>query len=196
MGAIDAPEGGMERVAIAPAQPVLIVVNGLPGSGKSTVARGIAGRLARAAVVEGDFLQHEMTVTGLVGPGEEPAAESDRQLDLRWRNIASLARNFTDEGFSVVVDSLTIPSLLDGLRAATAPLPLGYVHLEPDRAVGLRRDEERGTKRIGDQFDYVAAWMEPLRGLGTWIDSSSQTVDETVDAAVAGLREQGILPGA
>lgn len=165
----------------------IILVNGLPGAGKSTVARELARRLERSAVLEGDYLQHHMTVSGIVGPGDEPAEEADRQLALRWRNLAALACNFFDEGFTVVVDSLVIPSLLADFRGATAPRPLAYVHLEPDRAVRLERDAARGYKRIGDRYDYIAAEFEPLRGLGTWIDSTQQTPAQTVDAILAAL---------
>ncbi|WP_052465913.1 AAA family ATPase [Mobilicoccus massiliensis] len=167
--------------------PLIVLVNGLPGSGKTTVAAGLAARLSRAAVVEGDHLQHGMTVSGCVGPGEEPADESWTQLDLRWRNIAALATNFYDAGFSVVVDSLVIPSLLHDLRSALGTRPLAYVHLDPARSVGLARDAARGTKRIGDRFDWVAAEFEPLRELGVWIDSTEQSPRQTVDAAYDAL---------
>lgn len=165
----------------------IVVIGGLPGSGKSTVARGLARRLERSAVVEGDYLQHHMTVRGLVGPGDEPSAEAERQLDLRWKNLAAVAANFHDEGFTTIVDSLVIPRLLAGFRAAVAPRLVAYVHLDPDRATGLDRDAGRGAKRIGDRYDYVAAEFGPLREAGPWIDSTHQTPEETVAAVAAAL---------
>lgn len=167
--------------------PLIVLVNGLPGSGKSTVSRHLAGRLPRAAWLEGDHLQHVMTVSGCVGPGEEPEAESRRQLDLRWRNLAALTSNFLGEDFTVIVDSLLIPSLLGRFRELVGDVPLAYIHLDPDRAVGLARDAARGHKRIGDRFDWVAAEFEAFRGSGAWIDSTDHTVEQTVAAAHAAL---------
>lgn len=168
--------------------PLVVCVNGLPGSGKSTVARGLAARFERGAWLEGDLLQHMFTVAGCVDPGVGDD-ESVRQLHLRWDNLAALTRNFTAAGFDVVVDSLLIPSLWERFCAAVAPLEVRYVHLEPERAVGLARDAARGYKRIGDAYDYVAAEFEAFRGMGTWIDSTQQTPEETVAVAWEALRE-------
>lgn len=173
--------------------PLIVLVNGLPGSGKSTLARALAARFDRAAVVAGDYLQHEMTVSGLVGPDEEPVDEATRQLALRWRNIAALASHFHDDDFTVVVDSLVVPHLLDGFRAATAGRPLAYLHLCPDRAIGLARDAARGDRSVGDRYDWVEAQFGPLRGLGVWIDNAHQSIDETTDAAYRAIASGAAL---
>ena len=52
--------------AHVPEQPVVILVVGVPGAGKSTVARALAERPARAACAAGDLVQHHFTVAGLV----------------------------------------------------------------------------------------------------------------------------------
>ncbi|GAB47751.1 hypothetical protein MOPEL_029_00300 [Mobilicoccus pelagius NBRC 104925] len=160
-----------------------MVVNGLPGAGKTTVAAALGRRFARAAVVEGDRLQNDLIVSGGVDVGEEPADEGWRQLSLRWANIAALAVNLDDAGFTVVVDSLTIPSLLQTLRESTGDRPLAYVHLDPSITVRRARDAARGVRAIGDRHDAIASEFEPLRGRGVWIDSSDLDVETTVDAA-------------
>src|SRR2546422_4312804 len=61
------------------------LITGIPGAGKTTVARLLAERLERAVVIEGDLLQGWI-VSGNVWPGQEPAAESSRQIHLNMRN--------------------------------------------------------------------------------------------------------------
>lgn len=79
--------------------PLVVLVIGIPGAGKTTVARSLAARFERAACVDGDLVQHHFTVSGLVGPGDDPADEAERQLWLRWTNCAAMALNFWRAGF-------------------------------------------------------------------------------------------------
>lgn len=169
-------------------EPLIVLVNGLPGSGKTTVAAGLGRRLARAAVLEGDHLQHGLIVRGGVDVGDEPQAEGLRQLTLRWRNLAALAANFADEGFTVIVDSLLIPSLLRTFVSSIAPRPLAYLHLEPEQRVRLERDSKRPSKHIGNRYDDIAAQFESFANLGVWIDSTHQSPEQTIDEAWKSLR--------
>lgn len=170
--------------------PRVVIVNGLPGSGKSTTARAIAERLERSVVLEGDYLQHHMTIRGLVGPAEEPADEANRQLLLRWRNLACLASNFIAEGFTVVIDSLCIPALWDELRRSLGDEPIGYVHLCPSDEVRLARDSARGAASVGQRYDFIEHEFEAFAESGPWIDSSELDVDQTADIALRHLRDR------
>lgn len=75
------------------------LISGIPGAGKTTVARLISERFDRAAHIEGDLVGHHFIVTGLVAPNEEPKEEAERQLHLRRRNICLLADSFAADGF-------------------------------------------------------------------------------------------------
>ncbi|MGL5405837.1 MAG: AAA family ATPase [Propionibacteriaceae bacterium] len=171
--------------------PAIVIVNGLPGSGKSTVAQGLAALCDRGVWLEGDHIQHAFTVSGCVNPGTEPVAESWRQLDLRWRNLAALTTNFYTEDFAVIVDSLLIPRHAKIFFDLVPQEHCYYVHLAPQRSVGLARDAARGIKKVGDQYDWVEREFAAFSGLGIWIDSTQQSPQETIAESW-----QGIVSGA
>lgn len=73
-------------------RPALVVVSGLPGVGKSTVAKAPARRFERAAHVEADRLQ-ELIVSGAVLPGRDGIRRETRhQLDLRLKHACGSTR--------------------------------------------------------------------------------------------------------
>ncbi|MDE9366204.1 AAA family ATPase [Luteipulveratus sp. YIM 133132] len=89
------------------ARVVLIV--GVPGAGKTTVARALAGRFPRSACIEGDLIQHELTVNGLVPPGGEPIS-------------AQMRETLADRGWWIDTSDLTVEQTVeaivrDGLRS-------------------------------------------------------------------------------
>lgn len=171
----------------------VILIVGVPGAGKSTVSRALAARYDRSACIQGDFVQHGLTVSGLVAPGQAPAEESHRQMELRWRNCAALADNFFDQGFTVVVehaasDRYWIDLFEDTLRAR----PLSVIVLAPDRQVTIERDKTRSQKHVAHLFDHMDADLRAnLVDTGWWLDTSRLTVEQTVDA----LLNEGISNG-
>jgi gluconate kinase len=173
------------------ARVVLIV--GVPGAGKTTVARALAERFERSACIEGDHVQHGFTVSGLVGPGDAPAEESHRQLELRWRNCAMLADNFFAEAFTVVVehaasDRYWLDLFQDTLRAR----PLTIIVLAPDPGVAIERDRHRSEKQVAHLFAHMDADMRRnFPDVGWWLDTSALTVDQIV----AAILDRGLLLG-
>jgi adenylylsulfate kinase-like enzyme len=178
-----------------PEHPVVVLVVGVPGAGKSTVARTLAERLERAACIEGDLVQHLFTATGLVGPGDLPAVESHRQMQLRWRNCADLARNFWRAGFTVIVEhAVSRREWIDRFVQDTGPAPVSLVVLAPSPAVTLERDRQRDEKQVVHLFTHMDAELrDQLSGVGYWLDTSELTVDQAVDRLLATGITSGLL---
>src|SRR5207249_360402 len=83
----------------------VVLISGLPGAGKTTVARRLAEQLPRSVHIVGDDLRW-LVVGGFRNPAETWDAETPRQYYLSFDNEAALAKNFTDLGFKVIVDEV------------------------------------------------------------------------------------------
>ncbi len=176
-------------------EPAIIVVSGVQGSGKSTVARLLAERFSRAVHIEADTLQR-MIVSGGEWSGEpgEPPAEAARQLRLRLRNACLLARSFFDAGFMAVVDDIIIGERFEHLRADLAGLPFHLVVLAPDVETAIARYAAR-EYTVGEEW---ARYLDEeqrrtMAGSGLWVDSSGQTADETVEEVMSRLGSEGVV---
>jgi chloramphenicol 3-O-phosphotransferase len=169
----------------------ILVISGMQGAGKSTVARLLAERFAKGAWIPADALQ-KLIVSGAEWPkGREPAGEGLAQLRLRLRNACGLARSFVDAGFSAVIDDIVIGSRVDDLLEDLRGRECHFVMLTPRLEVVVERERGRGSK-----LWKTAAWMDEeirsnTRRIGLWLDSSDQTADETVDEILARVFDEG-----
>ena len=167
----------------------VIIVSGVPGAGKSTIAPLLAAEFDRAAHIEADALQH-MIVSGQRWPGQEPAEEGYRQLRLRGRNACLLADSFRTAGFVPVIDDIVVGSRIDEFLGDLESRPVHLVLLLPDLDTLRRRNRERAKADVfheSEALDGVA--REERSAAGLRIDNSRQSPDETVDAILAGLEK-------
>jgi chloramphenicol 3-O-phosphotransferase len=180
-------ERGAPPEVARPERGRVIVLSGMQGAGKSTVAAALAKRFDRAAHVSADVLQR-LIVSG----GEWPSAESidehgvvhgeaAHQLRLRLRNACVLARSFADAGIDAIIDDIIIGQRVDELLDGMAGETFAFVMLTPRLDVVRQREAGRGTS-----LHEAWGWMhdeirQRTRRIGLWLDTSTKTAEQTAD---------------
>lgn len=161
----------------------LYLITGAQAAGKSTVAQAMAERLDRSVHLRGDTFRR-----WIVGGREEmtldAGPEAHRQLALRHRLTADVATAYWSAGFTVVVQDVILGEHLPAMVEAIPARPLHVVVLDPSVEAIVAREGGR-TKvayRRWDVAPLVAVLREQTPRIGTWLDTSALTVDDTVEA--------------
>ena len=145
----------------------VLLLTGPPAAGKTTVARLLADRLARSALVDVDAVR-AMVRGGHVAawyPGEGTA-----QHRLGVRNACLLTRSFVEAGYTVVIADLLTEETLPLYRAGLAGLAVRLVRLLPTLEEAQRRNRDRGL------------WVQPERVASLYAQQAQFAgADETLD---------------
>jgi hypothetical protein len=145
----------------------------------------LAGRFSRSAHIEGDLVGEQFIVNGLVPPQGPPEDEARIQLQLRRRNMRSLADSFAEAGFVPVIDDVVVSvRVLDGYITGLRSRPLLLVQLTPSLDVIRVRDSGR-HKQVFEMWSHLDAQMRAMTPHGLWLDTSAMTAIETVDEILA-----------
>jgi predicted kinase len=158
------------------------IINGIPGSGKTTTARTFAGMLGvPAAHIEGDAV-HDLIVAGKVLPGGLPREEEHRQISLCVKNQCLLAVSLADAGFVPVIDYVVVDGdRVEEYRRQLPGLTLRLVTLDPGIVVALARDAARPEKTVAAEWVHLRGLMvKALFGIGLWVDNGSMSLEQTV----------------
>lgn len=170
-----------------------VIVTGAPGAGKSSVSRGLAARLPRAARISADDL-HAMIVSGGVWPLGRPRSEAVRQVDLCHRQIGVITTEFAAAGFDTVIDCvLPDGAHLEQLLRQLPPTTTSLVVLAPGGAVCRARNEGRPAEERFDFDDHVsldASMQEGFGDRGWWLDTGELGLEATIQ-----LISDGVLDG-
>jgi predicted kinase len=171
--------------------PRIYLVTGIPGAGKTTVARALAARFDMGVHIEADLLQR-MIVSGgewPIPPG--PSGEALRQIKLRYHHGAVLARSFHNAGFTVAIDDVVLGEMAGVYRAYLEGVATYLIVLAPRIDVVAERDAGR-DKNVFDVWGYLDAVLrETMADVGAWIDTSEMTVEETVDEVLRRVPDEG-----
>ncbi|MET8690159.1 AAA family ATPase [Streptomyces sp. NPDC004732] len=172
----------------------VLVVTGIMASGKSTVAQALAERLPKAVHVRGDAFRR-MIVSGGVPYEGVPGGAGEAQLRLRYRLSASTADAYADAGFTAVVQDVILGEELKTYVDLVRTRPAYVVVLAPRPEAVAAREDARGKTGYGAWTveDLDAILRERTPRLGLWLDSTELTVEEAVDAILAGLDEARVV---
>ena len=164
---------------------MIILISGPAGAGKSTVSRLLSKTFGKCALIEVDLIR-QMIKQGNISPFAENGV-GDGQLRLGVMNACSLAKNFAQAGFHVIVDDVVSETKrLDLYFEQLSGLDLRVFLLLPNEETMRKRDLQRAEgsqmkesatvlhKRFQKLLDSEKRW--------TVIDSSDHTAEETVQA--------------
>ena len=177
-----------------------VIITGMPGAGKTTITDLVGRLLPRGAQVGGDAVTM-MIRSGFVGFMGKPTEEALRQDELCNRNMCSLANNFIDFGFTVLMDTVLVDRAeLDFFIALISPRPVRLVVLAPGIEVCKDRNAGRAPH---EQFDFdgyerlEADMIREFSDVGWWLNTAHMTARETAERIVAGLTDEAsvINPG-
>ncbi|MFE6686860.1 AAA family ATPase [Streptomyces sp. NPDC057743] len=176
--------------------PGVVVITGIQAAGKSTVAQALAERLPKAVHLRGDGFRRNI-VSGQVGMTPDAGEEALAQLRLRHRLTAHCADEYARAGFTVIVQDILLGEHLAQMTVDIATRPLAVVALLPDPEAVAAREADRPKTAYGPDWsvrdlDALIRTQTP-RDLGLWLDTSRQTVPETVDTILARAWTQGAV---
>lgn len=175
-------------------QPCVVLITGIMAAGKSTVAQALAERLPRSVHLRGDVFRR-MIVNGYV-PIDPPISEAAlAQLLLRYRQAVAAAQTYCQAGFTVVYQDVMVGSVLgevvDMLKKAIPAHPIYVVVLCPSVAAVTERDKARHKVAYQSwspaQLDHLLRAETPR--IGYWLDTSSLSIDETVNTILANIQQ-------
>ncbi len=165
----------------------LVIVGGLPGSGKSTVAGAIAGALD-AGVVRSDEVRKALAGIDATTPMPAPLDQDLYRPEMTaatYRVLLGRARSMLSMGQSVVLDAtFSDPTWREAARqlASAAGADLDELHCMAPLPVLERRLADRGL-RGGDVSDATPAVARELaRRQAPWPTSTVIETDRTADA--------------
>ncbi len=184
-----------ERAVRFGQQPCTVLLTGLTSAGKSTIATALERELFDRGKVS-VRLDGENIRLGISRDLGFSAQERSENL----RRVSEVARLVNNQGI-IAIAALVAPNAEVRGRARELIDPRRYVEVFVDTPVAVCRERDsNGMYEAADrgdipQFPGVSATYERPTDADLRIDTSTQGVDECVDAILAVLSERGVLRG-
>lgn len=189
------------------APPRLVAVGGVIGTGKSTLARGLAEALGASWLRTDEIRLREFALRRRPGQGFADGLYAPHVSDLVYQRLMHRAEALVRQGRSVVCDGTFSKSTgRDVLRAIARRHGASFHFFEctVPRAVALRRIARRAAAKSDlsearpEHYDRLRAGFEPVRGWPArdWTRlSDDRAPAATLSAAVDALRRAWDAPG-
>lgn len=163
-------------------------------SGKSTIAQHLAERLPKSVHLRGDLFRR-MIVNGRLEMEPPFTDDKVKQLHLRYQLASTAAGIYCDAGFTVCYQDIILGSdlaiVMDMLRHKHR---LYVVVLCPSPETVTQR--EAGPGKVGYVEWTPAQLHQELEDntprLGLWLDTSSLSVEQTVDTILNRIEEAAL----
>jgi len=168
-------------------EPAIILITGIMASGKSTVAQHLAERFAKSVHLRGDVFRR-MIVNGRIEMGADYSQAAYDQLLLRYGLAAAAANTYYAAGFTVIYQDVIIGPVLNEVVEMVKQSPYSpsiyLIVLCPSPEVVEQREATRSKTGYGSwtPADLDNALRSDTPRLGLWLDTSTLSVEETVDA--------------
>jgi aminoglycoside phosphotransferase family enzyme/predicted kinase len=174
----------------------LVLVGGLPGTGKSTLAQGLADRMG-CTVLRSDELRHELAgVTGHAPADHGAGIYSSAWTNTTYEHLLDRARIALELGETVILDASWIdPTWRERARALATSVYADLVQLRCDLPgpIAAKRIAERATvgSDPSDATPAIAAAM--AKEVHGWPDAATIDTSTTPEAALEGAVRIGHL---
>lgn len=181
---------------IVPVKPLLVLLYGFPGSGKTYFARQLCENL-QAAHVQGDRIRSELF--------EEPRYDKQENAVIT-QLMDYMSGEFLNAGVSVVYDTNAMRAvqrhaLREMARKAHAGVVLVWLQIDVESSFtrSIKRDRRKADDKYSQQldrttFDDITAGMQNPRNVEDYVVISGKHVFKTqLSAVVKRLRELGLI---
>ena len=117
--------------------PILYIITGPAGVGKSTISKELAMSSNKSVLIEGDDIYHQV-----VG-GYTPAWKDGNHLQTFWKVCVDIIKIYLDDGYDVIFNYIVTPNNIEIVKEKLKNYIIKFVVLLVDESTLLSRDKER-----------------------------------------------------
>ncbi len=157
--------------------PKLYIITGPAGVGKSTISKKIAEGKEKSALVEGDYIYHQV-----VG-GYIEAWKDGNHLDTFWKVCRKIIGTYLEDGYDVIFNYIVTPTTLKKMEKEFNDFTIKFVVLLVDEETILLRDKERPKDYQMNErcITLLKEFKNKNYNKQNILDTSNLTINETIE---------------